>query len=977
MKKAILLFLVLTLILPCVPVFAVSAPVVHLSFNDSEIKNDVPSTLAFSSGNVSYINGVNGKGASIDTSGYIRCSTGGIGTLLNGASGITVSAYIKNGTKTDGNLLLIRNNGRNEGLKLAKSGSTITLTASSASGEALTATYNTKESFDDWTHITVGIDFVQKRVKFYVNGEFRYYTAMAFTNNAYNYITASSVDTIGVAGLCLDEVKIFAENVPESDPSSWIKVDNGMPEQVAYRDILEENLITRFAFNEGEGNISCSEGKIKVIGKAQTTLDWIPGIEGTALQFHANEQNWLNIGNAVTRALNGKSGMTVSGWFYFNKEAGSAYDNCIMTLSAGLNAPLLRYSVYGGGLVFAETRSSASNVTGMSFYEQGRLPFGEWVHLTLSADLVENTLKLYMNGTQVEEYHLDNFTNTNYNDYSDVSFTNQSFIVNAAKDIDTIGGDPSLAGGYTHTFNGAMDEIRIYDRAMTDDEALYIYLENKNGDWLKKSEANYVKLNTISQNVVIMAAGHNEIITKKERKRIDWDDITSTPVLSGGKLMLPAKLATDVFEISTNQSISAEQVATQLGKTYYYDDCGLAVIGTADAVAKISGDKDFAKWIYDELTKLPYPQQTADHYGTRQVVRYEANINRWHSSPAILELADGTMLVSHDTAAGGSTLFRSTNNGASWTQVWYNDNVVYGSLFENKGSVYLMGVRRGKQNNVELSAVPAIYKSTDGGLTWSTPSDRNTGWLVNSSGTSAITPAHAAPTPVLKHNGRIYKAFETSANNWRGYRVCVISADENADLLKADSWTISNFVKLSDYTSQFPSGILYSDPGMCEAQPIIGRDGSIYLLARFNSAPSVDYAAVCKLTSDSTLAFDRIIKFPGGMSKFYVQYDSKTDKYIALANPNVDRDYVLQRYCLSLLVSDDLFNWEVKETLLVPNWLDNFELGTTKYAFQYPSWYFDGDDIVYAVREANVGAYNYHNGNYITVYRLKDYKKYF
>ncbi len=943
-----------------------------MSFNDSSVKNDELVSLNFTTSNVSYINGANGKGINIGTGGYIRCAAGSLGGLLKGASGVTLSAYVKNGEASSGDLFVIRYNGTKTGIKLVKSGSAFTVSASSDSSESLlTATYDTKESFNDWTHIAVGIDFAGKKVKFYVNGQLKYYTAMAFVSDTFNFVSGSAVDKIGAAGLMLDEVKIFPEAVREIEPAGWIKIDGGTLEQLAYKDILEENLVARFSFNEGEGNIARSTGNVEVTGKAQTTLDWVPGIDGTAVQFHAYEQNWLNIGSAVSRELNDKSGMTVSGWFYFNKEAGSAYDSCIMTLSAGLNAPLLRYSVYGSGLAFAETRSSADNVTGTSFYEAGKLPFGEWVHLTLSADLEANTLKYYINGAQVEEYHYEDFVNTAYKETASLNYTNPSFIVNEVKDIDTIGGDPSLSG-YTHTFNGAIDELRVYDRAVTDDEVKFIYLENKNGDWLSQSEANYVKLNTISQNAVIMAAGHNEIITKKERKRIDWNDITSTPVLSSGKLMIPAKLATDVFGAEASESISAEQLATQLGKTYYYDQSGLAVIGTASAVSQISGDKAYAQWLYNELTDLPYPQQTADHYSTRKVVKYEPNTRLWHSSPSVLELADGTMLATHDTAGRGTTFYRSTDNGDTWTQVHYDEYVVYGSLFENKGSAYLFGVRRGTGD----PAVPALYKSDDGGLTWSSPSDSKTGWLVNSSGTSVITPAHSSPLPVLKHNGRIYKCFEKSGSNWRSYSVCVISADENADLLDANSWTISNFVRLNSYTSKFPEGLLYSDPGMCEAQPVVGRDGNIYILARFNSAPSVDYAAVLKLTSDSTLVFDRIIKFPGGMTKFYVQYDSKTDKYIALANPNIDPDYVLQRYCLSLLVSDDLFNWEVKETLLVPNWLDNFELGTTKYAFQYPSWYFDGDDIVYIVREANVGAYSYHNGNYTTLYTLKDYKNY-
>jgi len=808
-------------------------------------------------------------------------------------------------------------------------------------------------------------------------------------------------------GMCLDEVKIYPKALNGSELEAEFADDKNEPEETPYVDILKDNLVAHFAFDEGEGTETKSTGKVEVTGKAlNDKLSWVPGIKGIAVHFHPGDPNWFNIGKDVSNALVGKNGLTVTGWFYLTYEMGSGYQNRIISLNIDGERAMFHYTMSSSQIILCALRSDpAGPLTGFNYQHQDKLTFGEWHFCVMTADLEANTLHYYLDGVELTPMQAG---------YPNTKFSKKAFELAEGANDDTIGGDPTNPHA-TYTFSGAMDEMKIYDRAITPEEAAYIYVQNKNGSWLSQDEANYDKLNPLSNSAVIMATGHNEVITAERRKRIDWDDIEAAPVLTGTTTMVPVKLLTDYLGANAQVDLEAgtaavagmkftagsieasgygmlndapfikgntmyvplRPVAQKLGKSIYYHDTGLLAVGDAATVSEISKDEDYVLWLHDALTNLPYEQQTADHYGTRQVVRYEPNLRLWHSSPAILELEDGSMLVSHDTAGRGTTLWRSGDGGETWEQIWYTEYMVYAGLFENKGSVYLMGVRRGKQNNVELSAVPAIYKSTDGGLTWSTPSDRNTGWLVNSSGTSAITPAHAAPTPVLKHNGRIYKAFETSANNWRGYRVCVISADENADLLKADSWTISNFVKLSDYTSQFPSGILYSDPGMCEAQPIIGRDGSIYLLARFNSAPSVDYAAVCKLTSDSTLAFDRIIKFPGGMSKFYVQYDSKTDKYIALANPNVDRDYVLQRYCLSLLVSDDLFNWEVKETLLVPNWLDNFELGTTKYAFQYPSWYFDGDDIVYAVREANVGAYNYHNGNYITVYRLKDYKKYF
>ena len=137
------------------------------------------------------------------------------------------------------------------------------------------------------------------------------------------------------------------------------------------------------------------------------------------------------------------------------------------------------------------------------------------------------------------------------------------------------------------------------------------------------------------------------------------------------------------------------------------------------------------------------------------------------------------------------------------------------------------------------------------------------------------------------------------------------------------------------------------------------------------------YAAVLKLSEDNkTLTFDRFIDFDGGMTKFVIRRDEKTGKYISLVNNITNIDYAKQRTVLSLAVSDDAYNWEIKETLLYPNVLDNWENVILERAYQYVDWIIDGDDILYVVREAGDGAPNYHDALDITFYRLKNFRQY-
>ena len=54
------------------------------------------------------------------------------------------------------------------------------------------------------------------------------------------------------------------------------------------------------------------------------------------------------------------------------------------------------------------------------------------------------------------------------------------------------------------------------------------------------------------------------------------------------------------------------------------------------------------------------------------------------------------------------------------------------------------------------------------------------------------------------------------------------------------------------------------------------------------------------------------------------------------------------------------------------------EPGQQRHGFQYVDWLFDGDDLVVVSRtafdDAEGGAHNYHDANYLTFHRVKDFR---
>ena len=88
----------------------------------------------------------------------------------------------------------------------------------------------------------------------------------------------------------------------------------------------------------------------------------------------------------------------------------------------------------------------------------------------------------------------------------------------------------------------------------------------------------------------------------------------------------------------------------------------------------------------------------------------------------------------------------------------------------------------------------------------------------------------------------------------------------------------------------------------------------------------------------------------------------------------VTTDMLAQRNILTLSVSDDLIHWEIRRDIL--NYADNcFAEDESQVGFQYPSFIFDGEDLLAVVRTAVNGARNFHDANYLTFHRIRNYRR--
>lgn len=367
------------------------------------------------------------------------------------------------------------------------------------------------------------------------------------------------------------------------------------------------------------------------------------------------------------------------------------------------------------------------------------------------------------------------------------------------------------------------------------------------------------------------------------------------------------------------------------------------------------------------------------------VIKYQDPATRTYlGSPTILRLDDGSLLAAHDYFGPGcprnhegeehlTSVYRSRDDGRMWANVTHIAGAFWSSLFLHRSALYLLGT------SAQYGSI-VIRRSEDGGNTWTHPGDERSGLLARGGPYHDPPNYHCAPLPVLLWGGRLYRAFEDlHPYVWpTGFRSFVISAAEDADLLDAASWTLSN--KLAYDPSWTPEAWGTPDnPGWLEGNVVEAPDGKIWNILRFNSQPLVDKAAIIQVSDDGRrCSFDPatgFIDFPGGMSKFTIRRDPVTGAYLTISNNNTDPAHPWQRNVLSLHASDDLRHGRHVTTLLEDDSGLSWEKSVAQVGFQYVDWQFDGDDIIYVVRAACRGAHSFHDANTLAFARVEDFRE--
>ncbi len=351
-----------------------------------------------------------------------------------------------------------------------------------------------------------------------------------------------------------------------------------------------------------------------------------------------------------------------------------------------------------------------------------------------------------------------------------------------------------------------------------------------------------------------------------------------------------------------------------------------------------------------------------------------ASTKTFIGSPSIAILPNGDYVASHDFFGPASTeyqqamtaVFKSADKGKSWKKVAEIKGQFWSNLFVHQHALYLMGCWKHHGNII-------LRRSLDGGITWSEPNDSSCGLLREGE-------YHTAPMPMVVWHGRLCRAFENARSSTTvggiRYSAMVISAPVDANLLAAASWTTTNYLSCDSTYLKGKFG------GWLEGNAVVTPEGELIDFLRVEtSEKGRDMAAIVTISEDGkTASFDQatgFLDFIGGARKFSIRYDESSKRYWTIANMITKEFASLPagkvRNTLVLKSSADLKNWIVEKVLL-------HHPDVLKHGFQYVDWQFDRKDIIFLSRTAYDddlgGADNFHNANYLTFHRIKNFRNF-
>ena len=232
------------------------------------------------------------------------------------------------------------------------------------------------------------------------------------------------------------------DEVNESDPNLW------KGNVWSFRTWFEANLIAWWKFDEGSGSTAYDSGGSN-IGTIMGDANWVPGAVGPyALVFDGND-DYVSIPNSAVFDF-GTGDFTISTWF----KTSSPNNQHVINFSQYDNNPHIE--IYNNWL-YAGRIGAYLLPRSFNLYYQGNVNDNKWHHAVITMDNgTTNGCKLYLDGQQRD----------------------QGTYSQSLQDWDAIAiGARKTSGSVVYDFDGQIDNVRVYNRALSSGEIYQLCAE--------------------------------------------------------------------------------------------------------------------------------------------------------------------------------------------------------------------------------------------------------------------------------------------------------------------------------------------------------------------------------------------------------------------------------------------------------------------------------------------------------------------
>jgi len=267
----------------------------------------------------------------------------------------------------------------------------------------------------------------------------------------------------------IDEVRVYNRALSPDEIKRLYKIGSTFVVNKTRQDTLREGLVGHWSFDgtdmdgnraldrSGQGNTGAlTNGPKKVAGKIGQALDF-DGVN-----------DYVNAGTGSSLSLLGP--VTISAWIYPRTFGGASKGRIVVRGTSGI-AHSVGFSVNNSDITAGLSFGSHYDVSTLQTYSSNNtITLNTWQHVTVTWDGTTDRTKVlfYVNG--IKTGRQDN------GDGSDGSVTRVSdstcSLLIGVQGGD--GGDCNVDNG-TRDFNGQIDEVRIYNRALTPDEIKRLY----------------------------------------------------------------------------------------------------------------------------------------------------------------------------------------------------------------------------------------------------------------------------------------------------------------------------------------------------------------------------------------------------------------------------------------------------------------------------------------------------------------------